>query len=210
MVGRSRSIVQRQGRILILQWRTERTCIGLLGWLSPWDAAAAKRSPNAGSVRSPRGADEATMTRAARPEERSGRRLPSAKRVARGDAMAGDAEPPDDAWRWSSTKVADRWMPCFLRYAIAATGRGRGAWSACAPVPWWSELLGDELFRGSRSAGGGAVGVPWPLFRNEPCPRFQAAGLTWGRARRELPIPRRGMATGDELGMVSVTSAVTL
>jgi len=92
-------------------------------------AAAAKRSPNAGSVRSPRGADEATMTRAARPEERSGRRLSSAKRVARGDAMAGDAEPPDDAWRWSSTKVADRWMPCFLRYAIAAgasrAGTGR-------------------------------------------------------------------------------------
>ena len=130
MVGRSRSIVQRQGRILILQWRTERTCIGLLGWLSPWDAAAAaKRSPNAGSVRSPRAADGATMTRAARPEERSGRRLSSAKRVARGDAMAGDAEPPDDAWRWSSTKVADRWMPCFLRYAIAAgasrAGTGR-------------------------------------------------------------------------------------
>lgn len=37
--------------------------------------------------------------------------------------MAGDdAEPPDDVCRWSSTKVADRWIPCFLRYAIAADG----------------------------------------------------------------------------------------
>jgi hypothetical protein len=145
--------------------RTELTGIGLLSWVSPWDAAAAaKRSPNAGSVRSPRAADEATMTRAARPEERSGRRLSSAKRVARGDAMAGDAEPPDDVWRWSSTKVADRWMPCFLRYAIAAGasraetgGRRRRSVErgVRAPFVWWSELLGDELFRGSRSAGGG-------------------------------------------------------
>lgn len=52
--------------------------------------------------------------------------MSSANRVARGDAMAGDAEPPDDVWRWSSTKVADRWMPCFRRYAIDHQDGARG------------------------------------------------------------------------------------
>lgn len=105
-----------------------RTCIGLLGWLSPWNAAATEttRLPKFGSVRSPSAAGEDATACTARREERSGRRLSSAKRVARGDAMAGDAEPPDDVWRWSSTKVADRWMPCFLRYAIAAVALHAG------------------------------------------------------------------------------------
>lgn len=59
--------------------------------------------------------------------ERSGRRLSSANRVARGDAMAGEEVSPGcgGCWRWSSTKVADLWIPCFLRYAMAG-GPGDG------------------------------------------------------------------------------------
>lgn len=166
--------------------KTERTCTGLLGSASHWDAAAAaagKRSPKEGSVRSGRAADEATKACAARREERSGRRLSSANRVARGDAMAGDAEPPDDVCRWSSTKVADRWMPCFRRYAIDLQDGTRGRTRTgeepglplCAPFLGWSDLLGDdELFPGLPFRGPGAVGVSWPLFGNELCPRFQA------------------------------------
>lgn len=55
-----------------------------------------------------------------------------------------------------------------------------------APFVGWSELLGDELSWGSRSAGGGAVGVPWPLFRNEPCPHFQPSS-------RSLRVPWHGV-----------------
>jgi hypothetical protein len=101
---------------------------------------------------------------AARGEGRSGRRLSSANRVARGDAMAGDAEPPDDAWRWSSTKVAERWMPCFRRYAITETSRAvartqtgveSGAWRSAYRFLGGAGSWGDdELFPGlSRSAG---------------------------------------------------------
>lgn len=115
------------------------------------------------------------MACAARGEGRSGRRLSSANRVARGDAMAGDAEPPDDAWRWSSTKVAERWMPCFRRYAITETSRavartqtGGGEWSLalCVPFLGWSGLLGRRraLSGALPFRGTGAVVVSWPLF----------------------------------------------
>lgn len=150
----------------------ERTCTGLLGSAAHWDAAAAvgRRSLKEGSVRSPspRASDEVAMACAARQEERSGRRLSSANRVARGDATAGDAEPPDDVWRWSSTKVADRWMACFRRYAITkAVARRRGRNRAlCAPFLGWSELLGGvELFPGlpvpRAGSDGCAMAVIW-------------------------------------------------
>ena len=146
----------------------EHTCSGLLGSTSHWAwapaaaGAAGKRSPMEGSVRSPGAAGEA------RGEGRSGRRLSSANRVARGDATAGDAEPPDDVWRWSSTKVADRWMACFRRYAITkAVARRRGRNRAlCAPFLGWSELLGGvELFPGlpvpRAGSDGCAMAVIW-------------------------------------------------
>ena len=65
--------------------------------------------------------------------------------------------------------------------------------------------------RASRRRALPRAGVRWAChgryFVTNPARVFRQRG--WGRARRELPIPRRGMATGDELGMVSVTSAVT-